>query len=595
MAGNVLICHMRNFFLFHMFLFCIVSVYSQDLLDGLVGYYSFCGCEASDQSGNGNDGILIGTPQCIDGIKGQGFEFNTNPVLNDCGQLGGEYIQLPTFDAIWENGISVCAWIKYENLSHFERIIDLGNGNGESGGMPIWFGREGNSNNLTLESWISDDADVNRSIGRLVANNVITNGRIEFYSFTIDGVGMSIYVNGELVAQKAGHRIANVSRSNNFLGRSNWCEADPDFKGFMDEVRIYNRALSPEEMRIMYASPFQVDGRTKYNVCVGESVQLELQGGESYRWSPDPTLNSTDVSNPIATPLTSTIYSCEIFFPDGCSFTENVLVDVRDDVFTTIDVEICEEEEYFDYNMPGTYTDTLISEFGCDSVRTVNLSVVPRPAIMEDVTICVGDDFKGFTVEGVYVDTISAPGCDTFRTIRLTVSNPQIVDLTIIPESCEAMDGSLEWGITEIQGDFTEQLNGNTSFDPNQLSAGDYLISVIDEYGCSTDTLVSIPRTRCPVFIPNAFSPNEDGYNDFLEMFSSSSEEITILNYVIFDRWGSMVYRAENFALNDGQDYWWQGKYGTSDVQVGVYVYLIEIAYSDGDRELVTGDILITR
>lgn len=133
----------KHFLFLLIFIAVGLTTQSQDLSVGLVAYYSFCDCTTTDHSGNGNDATLVGNPVCLDGIKRQGFRLNANPGTNDCGTTGGEYIQMPTFDAIWENGFTVCAWVQYENLSNYERIIDMGNGSGDDGGMAIWFGREG--------------------------------------------------------------------------------------------------------------------------------------------------------------------------------------------------------------------------------------------------------------------------------------------------------------------------------------------------------------------------------------------------------------------------------------------------------------------
>jgi gliding motility-associated-like protein len=293
----------------------------------LVGYYSFCNCNADDNSGNNNHGVLVGSPTCTDGQRGQGFLFNQTPGSNGCGQVGGECVRLPNFGPIWANGFTVCAWVRFDNIAYYERIIDFGNASGDAGGLPIWFGREGATNNLALESWINSNGSLNRTVGRLVAPNAISNGSIEYYCATISGNTMRIYVNGELKAEKTGHPILNVPRQNNYLGRSNWCNADPDFKGFMDEVRIYNRALSAAEINSLYLqtptfAPFQSP------VSPGTPVQLGAQGGAQYQWSPAASLNNPTIANPIATPTQTTTYFCTITLPDGCIYTDSLVVEV---------------------------------------------------------------------------------------------------------------------------------------------------------------------------------------------------------------------------------------------------------------------------
>ncbi len=319
-----LISGKMKFFIPAFLLFCISTLKAQS---GLVGYYSFCNCNASDNSGNNLHGVIAGSPECIPGQRGEGLLFNQTPGSNGCGQNGGEYVQLPATGPIWQDGFTVCAWVRFDNLAYFERIIDFGNSSGDSGGMPVWFGREGSSNNLALESWISSNGSTNRSTGRLVAQNAITNGSIEYYCATISGDSMKIYVNGVLKAQKKGHPIKNVSRSNNFIGRSNWCSNDPDFKGFMDEVRIYNRALSESEINSLFLQT-PTFGDYQNQIYAGMSVPLSATGGISYEWSPAESLNDSTIANPVASPLHTTTYRCRVTMPDGCIYEDSLKIEV---------------------------------------------------------------------------------------------------------------------------------------------------------------------------------------------------------------------------------------------------------------------------
>ena len=72
--------------------------------------------------------------------------------------------------------------------------------------------------------------------------HAIENGKLQFLVGTVDKNGrMAIYKDGILIAEKDdGQPIVNVKRSSNFLAHSNYCKEDPDFKGILDDVRVYN-------------------------------------------------------------------------------------------------------------------------------------------------------------------------------------------------------------------------------------------------------------------------------------------------------------------------------------------------------------------
>ncbi len=568
---------------------------TQDITNGLVAYYSFCGCNVNDHSGNENHGNLVGNPLCIDGINGEGFQFNTSSGNNGCGQAGGEYIEIPTLGAIWQDGMSICAWVQYENIANYERIIDMGNGSGDQGGLPVWFGREGNSDNLALESWVSSDGS-NRTKGRLTAVNAITNGEIEFYVATISGNIMRIYVNGVMVAEKAGNSVANVERRNNFIGRSNWCQNDPDFKGFMDEVRLYNRALTPDEVALMFESQFSYFGQD-VAICKGSEVELLMQGGSSYLWSPSTDLSNVNIPNPIANPKSTTTYTCTITFPDGCHVEESITVTVHEAKESDIQWEICEGEEYDGYSEAGFYLDTLKTLNGCDSFRNLALSVVEAPKLNSVITICEGDDYYGLAESGSYTVFLSNEmGCDTIQQVDLIVEPENIEDIIIEGTICGEAIGKVELILRDPSISYDVLLNGNPSNTAENVIEGlaesDHLISVMDEHNCVFDTLITIDAISCPIFIPNAFSPNDDGVNDILSIYPKELFGFELLDFKVFNRWGEMVYSCENCNETINGIKGWDGKFKGKLVDKGVYAYYIEVL-NWGKKEQLKGHITV--
>ncbi len=198
---------------------------------------------------------------------GTGYTFDQSADDSDCG-IQSSYIGAPDLGAIWANGFSVAGWVKFTENRKFERILDLGmdlslnigDNIGENGAMNVTFARLDETNDIALTSWISDDFAVNKSTGRLIAEDAITNGTTAFYVGTITPSGeMAIYVNGQLVASKTdGHPVVNEARTSNFIGRSNWCYFDLDFKGSMSALWVFNKPLNAAEISALYQ-----DGNSK--------------------------------------------------------------------------------------------------------------------------------------------------------------------------------------------------------------------------------------------------------------------------------------------------------------------------------------------
>ncbi|MFA0963504.1 LamG domain-containing protein [Roseivirga sp. BDSF3-8] len=223
--------------------------------NGLVAYFPMDG-NASDISGNINNGSVRGQPESVSGLRGQAYRFNSiQEGDNGCGLPGGDYIRLPAMGPIWEDGFTFTGWVQFDGEKrNYERIFDFGNGRGEDGGMLISLSRLDSTNNLALTSWLDEDPIVNRDKGRVIANDAIVKGVPMYVAAVITPEGtMQIWIDGRKVAEKIeGQPVANIARENILLGRSSYCREDPDFKGLMDEVRIYNRALERDEIQELY-------------------------------------------------------------------------------------------------------------------------------------------------------------------------------------------------------------------------------------------------------------------------------------------------------------------------------------------------------
>ncbi len=96
------------------------------------------------------------------------------------------------------------------------------------------------------------------------------------------------------------------------------------------------------------------------------------------------------------------------------------------------------------------------------------------------------------------------------------------------------------------------------------------------------------------IYIPNVFSPNGDGINDRFQVFKNREADIQILNYMIFDRWGELVYEQKNIEFNSMAN-WWNGIMNGKNASLGVYVYLIEIECQNGELRQYTGEVTLIK
>ncbi len=121
-----------------------------------------------------------------------------------------------------------------------------------------------------------------------------------------------------------------------------------------------------------------------------------------------------------------------------------------------------------------------------------------------------------------------------------------------------------------------------------------YALTMPDTNGCIAhdEILITVKKER-NVFIPNVFSPNADGQNDKLIIFTDPSVK-EVLRFRIFDRWGEFIYEDANFQPND-PTHGWDGYFKGEIMQPEVFTYYAEIEFVDGDVVLYKGDFTIIR
>ena len=95
----------------------------------------------------------------------------------------------------------------------------------------------------------------------------------------------------------------------------------------------------------------------------------------------------------------------------------------------------------------------------------------------------------------------------------------------------------------------------------------------------------------CSPFVPNAFTPNGDGDNDELFLFTGCM--IEDVNFLIFDRWGERVFETSDISIG------WDGLLDGSLAPIGVYIYKLEYKSENFKGEVVSsisyGDITLIR
>jgi hypothetical protein len=200
--------------------------------EGLAAYYAFEN-DVNDSSGNGNNGTIVGDPVFVEGPAGYGMamEFNGDDYI-DCGNGDSLQIQDAITISFWFNVVAFeNTWEGFLAKGDNSYRASRGDGTGDATHMGISGTTAGGGN-----GWFN-------------GVTLITGGNWHHFAGTYDGAEAKIYIDGVLDATTEATGQINISEYNLYIGEN--AQATGRFlHGIMDEVMIYNRALS--DLEVMY-------------------------------------------------------------------------------------------------------------------------------------------------------------------------------------------------------------------------------------------------------------------------------------------------------------------------------------------------------
>jgi hypothetical protein len=121
-----------------------------------------------------------------------------------------------------------------------------------------------------------------------------------------------------------------------------------------------------------------------------------------------------------------------------------------------------------------------------------------------------------------------------------------------------------------------------------------YRLTVEDEDGCTATDIVTVKVDLTNrVYLPNVFKPDAPGINSTLTVFGGP-EVALIRSMRVYDRWGGLMFERFDLKPNDPTA-GWDGRWRGDDVAPGVYLYVVEVVYRNGETEVLSGDVTILR
>jgi len=215
-----------------------------------------------------------------------------------------------------------------------------------------------------------------------------------------------------------------------------------------------------------------------------------------------------------------------------------------------------------------------LTDLSCTNCATPEIT--PTTPGAHVYTVVRTDSYGCTDTADVTVNVLALP------TVVITNGDTAIVrygeELQLIAEGAERFSWSPSWGMN----------NPNVSsptIKPSETAL--YTVNGLDDKGCGNqDEIYVIVDYSHNLFIPTAFSPNNDGKNDLFRIANFGFQRVS--EFRVFNRWGQEVFSAKD---NRG----WDGTYRGESQDGGTYHYMIKAAFADGHIQIFKGDVILVR
>lgn len=279
--------------------------------------------------------------------------------------------------------------------------------------------------------------------------------------------------------------------------------------------------------------------------------------------APDPTFSGLDTvycqfaPAALLTPATTG----GIFYGSGISGNNfNPITPGFQDITYIVSDTVCA-----DTSMQRTRIKTLpVFSLGADVVECTSNSVLLSSTASGTYQWSDGSSGSSIAVtrSGSYWLKVSNGGCESRDTVNVFIGRTPRINLPSDTSLCKG--GFLFLSATWPASVYSWSTGSRDSV-IMAAQAGTYRVTVSNPCGTATDEVnVFVQDNICNLFIPTAFTPNGDGFNEFFEI---TGKEITPVNLLIFNRWGEKVFQSSdgNFA--------WDGKANGELCQPGAYAW----------------------
>lgn len=280
----------------------------------------------------------------------------------------------------------------------------------------------------------------------------------------------------------------------------------------------------------------------------------------------------------------------------------------------------------YTYAMPGSYTVKLVitDSLGCQDSISHDVFVEDSSFVSltaSPTEVCLGnfvqftDEYASHTVTRIY-DFDDGTVLSNIHNPRHTYEQPGSYNVTFVGQYLICPDESASVTIqvndypllnlgpdTSYCPGLTNPITLSNIENPSQIlqwsdgSSGPTLeVNDFGKFWATTSNLNCVSsdsvwvKRDCYLNIPNSFSPNADGRNDYFLPRQLLAQGLKEFSMKIFNRWGELIYETNSI---EGRG--WDGRFGDKEQSVGVYIYQIDAQWSNNYRNSFRGNVTLLR
>ena len=204
------------------------------------------------------------------------------------------------------------------------------------------------------------------------------------------------------------------------------------------------------------------------------------------------------------------------------------------------------------------------------------------------------NNFENLSPGDYLVSVTDIDGCISI--VEVNISNSTVLSIESIETNTAPCGQTTSEVSFDINGEpdsiqlFIDEVQYSQWDNISGLGSGTHDVLLIDHSDCSIDTSFVIFENDCPIYIPNTFTPNGNGVNNYFKIYPHPFFSANFISFTIYDRWGELIFEIKDF---EAEDLNWDGTFKGEFLNAGVFVYSLKYQLPSGAIEYIKGDITL--